>query len=144
MFNIITLITIIAVSLSLGNLKPAHLQEYDFVDDIPVIEVAAPRYENSMNQSEYGMMQTVEVTAPRLETVSLTQYDISETIITAQRYTNQDVKPFYGMMAEIVVTAQRYQRPQTLSALSQISESGHRHMHPNSNRHSGHEIYKLN
>lgn len=143
MFNITTLITIIAVSLSLGNLKPAHLQEYDFIDDMPIIEVTANRIDNNRDESKFGMMPVVEVSANLLQSVQIASSDIAEIVVTAPRYYNPDLKPYYGMMSEIVVTAERYNRARGISWLEPISDNNLQQTLPGAHHYSRNDALRL-
>jgi hypothetical protein len=143
MFNITTLITIIAVSLSLGSLKPAHLQEYDFIDDMPITEVIANRMEYDNDESRFGMMPIVEITASRMVSNSASSGDIPEITVTASRHHNPDIKPYYGMMSEVLITAERYHRAQDGFWLGQISENNLQQKMPNSHHYSRNDALKL-
>ena len=123
MFNTITIITILAATLSLQGLKPAHLQEYDLVGEMPEILITAPKYENSTEISGLGMMPVVEITAIKKQKETII-WDVPEVVITAPRYGwNQDVKFYYGMMPEVVITAGRYRKLNGLSMLSQMPQT---------------------
>lgn len=143
MFNITTLITIIAVSLSMDNLKLAHLQEYDFIDDMPAIEVTANRIENSSAASQHGMMPVIEVTASKLKANTTANNDIPEIIVTAPRYSNTDIKPYYGIMPEVVITAERYHQSTARSSIGRISDGGIQEGLPKTNRYTRNDVIKL-
>jgi hypothetical protein len=113
MFNIITLILIVAASLSPQGLKPAHLQEYNLVGEIPEILVTAPRYNNNTEISELEMMPEILVTASKI-TADKTIGEIPEVLITASRYNINSRPSANGMMPEVQVTAKRNEPDKTL------------------------------
>lgn len=109
MSNIFALILIATALLSPQVLKPAHLQEYDFIGEMPEILVTAA-YPNEKEMKSVGMMPEVLVTASRSTSEKNITGDIPEVLITAPRYNLSES----GMMPEVLITAKRYDSSRTL------------------------------
>jgi hypothetical protein len=114
MFIIITLITILAATLTPQGLKSAHLQEYDLIGEIPEILIVAQRPTESemraigvmpevvvnasgiiksQNKDNTGMIPTIEVTAPRPSKEEMRAAGVMpEVLITAKRYQPDNVR----------------------------------------------------
>jgi hypothetical protein len=102
MFNIITLITIIASLMNPVDLKPSYYQEYNLVGETPDILISSAA--NDVNTAPVIMMPEIVITPPKSAEKAV-DVVFPGIIVSASKYIPTDNSKDVYMMPDIVVKA---------------------------------------